>query len=97
VPKYVVLLKWTDQGAANAKDTLKRYQADKRLFESKGAKFDAIFWTSGPYDIVAVEDIPDDETGAAIHLQLASTGNLRTVTMRAFTEEEMKGIVEKMN
>lgn len=96
MPKYIVLVNWTDQGAANAKDTVSRLQAAKQLVESKGGKFDAFFWTLGPYDMVAVSDVPDDETGTAINLQLASTGNVRTLTMRAFTEDEMPGIIEKM-
>jgi uncharacterized protein with GYD domain len=43
-----------------------------------------------------VADSPDDETGTAVALQFASSGNLRSVTMRAFTEDEKKGIIEKM-
>jgi uncharacterized protein with GYD domain len=96
VPKYVILLNWTDQGVANVKETVNRYQAAKKLVESKGGSFDAILWTAGPYDMVAVTDVPDDETGTAINLQLAAGGNLRTLTMRAFTEDEMKRIIEKI-
>jgi uncharacterized protein with GYD domain len=96
VPKYVTLYNWTDQGVANVKDTVNRYQAAKQLVESKGGKIDTILWTLGPYDIVIVADFPDDETGTAVSLQLAATGNLRSVTMRAFPEGEMKGIIEKM-
>ena len=96
MPKYVTLYNWTDQGVANAKDTVNRYQATKQLVESKGGKIETILWTVGPYDIVAVTDFPDDETGTAVALQLASTGNLRSTTMRAFDEGEMTGIIEKM-
>lgn len=96
MPKYVTLYNWTDQGVANVKDTVNRYQAAKQLVESKGGKIDTILWTLGPYDIVIVADFPDDETGTAVSLQLAATGNLRSVTMRAFPEGEMKGIIEKM-
>ena len=96
MPKYVLLLNWTDQGIANVKETVNRYHAAKQLVESKGGTFDAIFWTQGPYDLVAVTEVPDEETGTAINLQLGATGNLRTLTMRAFTEDEMTGIIEKM-
>lgn len=96
MPKYVTLYNWTDQGVANAKDTVNRYQAAKQLVESKGGKIDTIYWTMGPYDLVTIADFPDDETGTAVALQLAGTGNLRSVTMRAFAEGEMKGIIEKM-
>jgi len=96
VPKYVILLNWTDQGIANVKDTVNRYQAAKQLVESKGGSFEAIYWTLGPYDLVAISDVPDEETGTAINLQLGATGNLRTLTMRAFDEDEMTGIIGKM-
>ena len=96
MPKYVILLNWTDQGIATVKDTVNRYHAAKQLVESKGGRFDAIFWTQGPYDLVAVTEVPDEETGTAINLQLGATGNLRTLTMRAFTEDEMEEILEKM-
>lgn len=96
MPKYVTLYNWTDQGVVNVKDTVNRYQAAKQLVESKGGKIETILWTTGAYDLVTVTDFPDDETGTAVALQLASTGNLRSVTMRAFTEGEMKGIIGKM-
>ena len=96
MPKYVLLLNWTDQGIANVKETVNRYHAAKQLVESKGGSFDAIFWTQGPYDLVAVTEVPDEETGTAINLQLGATGNLRTLTMRAFSEDEMTGIIQKM-
>ena len=97
MPKYVTLYNWTDQGAATAKDTVNRYQAAKQLVESKGGKIDTILWTVGPYDLVTISEFPDEETGTAVSLQLASTGNLRSTTMRAFAEGEMKGIIEKMS
>lgn len=96
MPRYVTLYNWTDQGVVNVKDTVNRYQAAKQLVESKGGKIETILWTVGPYDLVVVADFPDDETGTAVSLLLASTGNLRSTTMRAFNEGEMKGIIGKM-
>ena len=96
MPKYVILYNWTDQGVKSAKDTVNRYEAAKQLVESKGGSIDTIHWTAGQYDLVAVVDAPDDETLAAVNLQLAGTGNLRSVSMRAFTAEEMGGVIAKM-
>ena len=97
MPKYVTLLNWTDQGVANVKDSVNRYHAAKELLESKGGSFEAIAWTIGPYDIVAIVDVPDEETGTAFTLQLASSGNLRSVTMRAFDEDEMSRVIGKID
>jgi uncharacterized protein with GYD domain len=96
MPRYVTLYNWTDQGVKSAKETVNRYQAAKQLVESKGGKIETILWTVGPYDLVTVANFPDDETGTAVALQLAATGNLRSITMRAFNEGEMTGIIEKM-
>lgn len=96
MPKYVGLYSWTDQGARSARDTVDRYQAAKGLVESMGGKIESIHWTIGPYDIVVVVDAPDDETVAAVGLALASTGSLRSVTMRGFTETEMADVVAKL-
>jgi uncharacterized protein with GYD domain len=49
----------------------------------------------GAYDIIAVSEAPDDETASAFALTLASQGNLRMTTMRAFSDDEMRGIVAK--
>ena len=95
--RYALLLNWTDQGIANVKDSVTRYNAAKQLLESKGGSFEAIAWTIGPYDLVAIVSVPDEETGAAFNLQLAASGNLRSVTMRAFTADEMSSIVAKMD
>jgi len=94
--KYVILINWTEQGAKNVKDTVTRYEAAKQMVESKGGTFDAILWTAGPYDMVAITDVPDEETATAVNLTLAAAGNLRTITMRGFTAAEMTGIISKM-
>ncbi len=96
MPKYVTLYNWTDKGATSVKDTVNRYQAAKQLAESVGGKLETTLWTIGPYDLVGLAEFPDDETGTAVALQIAATGAIRTVTMRAFDEDEMKGIIAKM-
>ena len=96
MPKYVILVNWTDQGVKNVKDTVSRYQAAKQMVESKGGTFETALWTQGPYDLVTITDVPDEETGTAINLMLGATGSIRTLTMRAFTEDEMTSIIGKM-
>ncbi len=47
----------------------------------------------GHYDLVSVVEAPDDETMAKIALSLGSQGNIRTETLRAFTEDEYREII----
>ncbi|WP_225101493.1 GYD domain-containing protein [Streptomyces sp. CoH27] len=95
MPTYVALLSWTDQGIRNYKDTAKRAESFASAVQKLGAKLLSIYWTVGPYDLVAIVEAPDDETGAAALLQLDGVGNVRSTTLRAFGAEEMQHIIAK--
>jgi uncharacterized protein with GYD domain len=93
---YVILLNWTDQGAKNSRDTLKRAHAFRALIENRGGKLREHLYTLGEYDIVMVTEFPDDDTAAAAVLQLAALGNVRTKTMLAFTDQETAAIIPRL-
>src|SRR5262245_54358832 len=54
------------------------------------------FWTLGQYDMVAIVEAPDDISMTALGLSSGALGNVRTQTLRAFTQADMKTIVGKM-
>lgn len=95
MPTYVALLSWTDQGVRNYKDSVKRAETFGSAAQKLGAKLLSIYWTVGPYDLVAVVEAPDDETATAALLQLGGVGNIRSTTLRAFGQEEMERIITK--
>ena len=97
MPTYVALVNWTDQGVRNAKETIDRAARTEELAQKYGARFEGLYWTVGPYDIVAVLEAPDDESATAFALELGSGGNVRTTTLRAFDREEMSRIVERLS
>ena len=93
---YIVLSSFTDQGVRNAKDTTKRAEGVRGLAKKLGIGVKEIYWTLGNHDVVAVFDAPDDASITALGLSIAAGGNVRTQTMRAFSESEMNGIIAKM-
>ena len=93
---YVLLTDFTDQGVRGVKDTVKRADAFKQQAERSGVKVHALFWTLGQHDVVAIAEAPDDITATALSLSIASLGNVRTQTMRAFDTEDMKKILAKV-
>lgn len=92
--KYIVLLNWTDQGARTVKDTVQRARAARQAFEALGVRMTDISWTLGQYDIVATLEAPDDETVTRAGVAMAMQGNVRSTTLRAFTETEMEQILK---
>ena len=57
---FVVLGYFTDQGIRNAKETTKRADAFKEMARKIGVTVKDVYWTLGPFDIVAVCEAPDD-------------------------------------
>ena len=90
-----MLLRWTDQGIRNFKDTTRRADAAKREAERIGGKL-ALYWTFGEYDAVGILEVPNDEAAMEFGLKVGSLGNVRTTTLRAFTEEEIAKIIGKL-
>ncbi len=95
MPHYVSLVTWTDQGVKDAKGTPARLAALNKMAEQLGAKL-TIFSTMGEYDFVAIAEGPSDEVAMQIALQLGIAGNARTVTMKAWTLEEMAKVLAKL-
>lgn len=93
---YIVLGQFTDQGIKNVKDTAKRAQALKDLARKFDATITAAYWTLGQFDVAAIVDAPDDASLNAMLLSLASLGNVRTQTLRAFSESEMGPILGRL-
>jgi uncharacterized protein with GYD domain len=96
MPTYVVLLNYTEQGIRNVRETITRTDHGGELAQKHGLKLEQAYWTVGPYDMVAIFEAPDDEAISAHLLEIGSLGNVRTTTLRAYDEEEMSGILERL-
>jgi uncharacterized protein with GYD domain len=93
---YVLLTNFTDQGVRSVKDTVKRADAFKQMAERSGVKVHALFWTLGQHDVVAIAEADDDIAATALSLSIASLGNVRTQTLRAFDAADMAKIIARM-
>ena len=93
---YVVLGTFTDQGIRTIKDTTKRADAVRETARKMGIETKSLYWTVGKYDVVVTFEAPDDATMTALSLAISSAGNVRTQTMRAFTKDEVTGILAKL-
>ncbi len=93
---YVLLTNFTDQGVKTVKDTMKRADAFKEMAARSGVKVHSLFWTLGQYDVVAIAEADDDISATALGLSIASLGNVRTQTLKAFDAADMAKIIAKM-
>ncbi len=96
MPTYVTLVRFTDQGIRNIKDSPKRAKAFRALCEKLGGRVKDIYWTLGRYDIVTIVEVPDDVAMEALVYSLGSLGNVRTESLRAFTAQETSQALGKL-
>ena len=90
---YVSLIRYTEQGIRNIKESPNRLDAAKKAYQAAGGELKAFYLAMGKYDIVFIAEAPDDETAARIALSLGSLGNVRTHTMRVFDEGQFRKII----
>jgi uncharacterized protein with GYD domain len=92
---YVTLIKFTEKGLKNVKDTCKRAADFKASAKKLGLEVKEQLWCMGAFDGVIIFDAPDDETATAGMLSLSSLDNVTTQTLRSFTAPEMGKLVGK--
>jgi uncharacterized protein with GYD domain len=92
MPTYISMLRYTQQGISAIKNAPARIDAAKDAYRKAGGELKSIYLTLGQYDLVAIAEMPNDEAVARMALALGAQGNIRTETMRAFTETEFRKI-----
>ena len=53
--------------------------------------------TQGSFDLAIVAEMANDEKVASYVLKLGSLGNVRTTTLRAYSEDEYRKIIGSLN
>ena len=93
---YVTLVRYTDQGIRNIKESPARLEAAKKAFQTAGAEIKSYYLALGSCDAVLVSEAPNDETATRIALSIGALGNVRTETMRVFNEAEYRKIISSL-
>ncbi len=90
---YVVLYKFTPEGAKNIRDTIKRAGRIRQQNARIGFQIKEVFWLQGEYDMIAIVDAPTEEAMMGAMLNVVAAGNVSSMTMRAFDSTEMSRIL----
>jgi uncharacterized protein with GYD domain len=93
MPTYVVLYKYTSEGAKNIRESIKRAGRIRQDNARAGFKVRDVFWTQGAFDMVAVVDAPSEEAMMGAMLNVVSAGNVTSTMLRAFDATEMSRIL----
>ena len=92
---FITLVRFTDQGIRNVKESPTRFEAFRDLAEQIGLIVRCVYCTTGRYDMVTIMEGSDDAATLAA-LKVGSLGNVRTETLRGHTLDQMKAFVDKL-
>jgi uncharacterized protein with GYD domain len=96
MPLFIITINWTDQGIKAIKDAPRRAQAARELGRTIGINVKEIYLTSGESDLLAIVEASNEDNVAKMALALGSQGNVRTKTVRVWTEAEFAKMVAEL-
>ena len=93
---YILLVTLTEQGRQNFKTSFTKTRDEfKNQVAKLGGKMTG-YVTAGLYDVIEIIDMPNDDGALAILLGSLSVNEIRTVTLRAFHEDQVKKALQQM-
>jgi uncharacterized protein with GYD domain len=96
MPTFIITGKYTDQGIRTIKDAAKRTQAARDLGKKLGVEIKQLFLTSGDSDLLVIVDAANPDNVAKFNMLIAGQGNLRTRTVRGWTEAEFHKLTSEL-
>lgn len=93
---YLVLYKYTEQGAKTIKESPARIRETIQRAEAAGLKVHGVYLAMGEYDLVALTEAPTDEAGMTFLLAQAAQGNVHSTTMKLFPLESFEQMVARI-
>ena len=93
MPTCISLPHYTEQGIRDIKNAPRRLDNARKVYQAVGAKLKEFYLVMGRHDAVAIAEAPYEATVASLWLGIGALGNVRSQTLRAFTEDEHGKIV----
>jgi uncharacterized protein with GYD domain len=93
VGTYVALIHLTPQGIANLKGLPEGIELVHTAIDKAGGKVLGCYGVMGPYDFVAIHELPSDEVAVTLALRFGANGSYRTTTLKAFPHPDFVELV----
>jgi len=93
---FIVTASWTDQGIRSVKEAPKRVQAAREAAKKIGIEVKHIFLTSGESDLLLIVEAANGDSVAKFAMASGALGNVRTRTVRGWTEAEMTKMISEL-
>lgn len=95
MPTYISLLRFTDQGARQLKNSTARAIAFDKAAAKAGVRIEAQYWMLGAYDGLLVLSASEEGKALQCLASLTAAGNVRLSTMQAYAAKEFSAMIGK--
>jgi uncharacterized protein with GYD domain len=95
MPTYVALFEKTDEGRTiTAEEAQERRQRGVQMVNELGGEVKGLYYGSGPYDMIAILDLPNGQALGKAQAAYESLGLSTFEAWEVFGPEEWNGILE---
>jgi len=95
MPKYISLLRFTEKGAREIKNSTARAAAFDKAAEKAGVRIEAQYWLLGDYDGLLIISADKEQQALKCLAGLLASGNVRSTTMPAFDAKQFAVLTGK--
>jgi uncharacterized protein with GYD domain len=96
MPTFIILMSWTEQGIHNVKDAPKRAGVAKEIAKKLGVEIKQTYLTNGEFDFVSIVEAANGDNIAKFCMQIGALGNVRTRTVRAWSQDEYMKLISEL-
>ncbi len=91
MPKYLFRASLSPEGVAGvlSEGGTARHDTVKGAIEALGGKLESFYFAFGDDDVVGIMEMPDNETTAALAMEVSSSGRVSVTTTVLLTPEEI--------
>ena len=97
MPKYMVIGSYTSESWARmVENPGDRAAVARAACEAVGGSLESFYWAFGPDDFVAIAEVPDDASAAAVSVGVSSSGALHGVrTIKLLDADESQALLQR--
>lgn len=94
---YLIQFSFTQKGMEKIKESPARVEAAKKIVRNFGGEVKSFYAILGSeFDTMFIVEAPSDQKVGEMVLAVAMLGNVRTRTVRLFSEDEFKSIIASL-
>jgi uncharacterized protein with GYD domain len=96
MPTFIITMNWTELGIRNIKDAPKRAAAAREMAKKLGVEIKQTYLTNGPSDLLSIVESSSGDNVAKFCMAIGQLGNVRTSTVRAWSEADYAKFISEL-